>query len=167
MISPEFNTTTPPPFEPVAELDARAEDDTERQANLKQYLSDIIDESWLPPDDPHAPRVLTEIDGHQVMQFNYHKSKDGEFETEPRVIMATAVFRGEHPEHSGQGEDNYLHGVQLDVDENGQLVIPENFDDSNAKNFAANSIWGLAQGHLVDAKTGEKISVASILNVIK
>jgi hypothetical protein len=156
-ISPEFDTSPTPPFGAVADLDARANGgDTEDTALLKLFIQDTIVRSWLPQDDPRAPRILAEHDGYQVVQFNYHKSKDGELETEPRIVRVTAVFRGEHPDHVGQGEDLYLHGAQISVDEDGKLVIPDDLDDDNAKNFALNSIWGLADGELTDAKTGVK-----------
>jgi hypothetical protein len=150
----EFDTIPKPPFEPIAELDGRTEWGDGKE-NLENYIKEAVNSAWLPPDDPRAPHILGEHDGYQIVRFNYHKSSDGEFEQSPRAVLATAIFYGEQPDHQGQGDDDYLHGVQLSIDENGQPVIPDEINDDTAKNFARNSIWGLAQGGLIDAKTGK------------
>jgi hypothetical protein len=72
--------------------------------------------------------------------------------------MVTGIYCGEHPDHKGQGEDNYLHGVQVNDqnDESGErivIVMDSEVVANNTKSFALRSISS-ENGTLVDARTG-------------
>jgi hypothetical protein len=56
--------------------------------------------------DPEAP-------GNWVVSFLYHKLKDGRLETEESVIVLRGVGFGVHPDHYGQGESEYLRGIDI------------------------------------------------------
>lgn len=98
---------------------------------------------------------------YPVVTFLYHKTNaEGEFETTPRTVMVTGIYEGEHPDHSGQGSDIYLHGIQVNDpnDKSGESIIPtmdQPTSSTNTKNFALNSIY-TDNKTVIDARTGTR-----------
>lgn len=101
--------------------------------------------------------VLGYYNGYPVVRFLYHKSDaSGELEEVPRTVVVTAIYEGEHSDHTGQGNDAYLHGPQINdpSDASGEALITGAVD-GKVKNFSIQCITAPGK-FVVDARTGER-----------
>ena len=110
----------------------------------------------------HLPgvQILGYYEGkYPIARFLYYKTNnEGELETIPRIILVTGIYHGEHPGHRGQGEDDYLHGVQINdpSDETGEKLVDVMTSETipgNTKNFAFKSVYAVGKT-VTDARTG-------------